>query len=217
MAWPAIAAAAAIPLAEAGANVWGAQYSAKQQRQEAQRNRDFQERMSSTAHQREVSDLRAAGLNPILSAGGGGSSTPGGSMAAQPDISDIGTKIGSSARDRLRIALETKANQQAIATGKAQEKLNLDSATRQQAEAALALENAKLTSAHTFSAQNMMRIEQENPNAIGWARTLMPLISQATGSARDISTIIRNLKGFDINMGDTQKHKFMKEYNQYGK
>lgn len=75
--------------AEIGMKIGGEAYADYRSRKESSKNRKFQYLMSSTAYQRSVADMKAAGLNPILAATKGGASTPSGSQANMPDYGSI--------------------------------------------------------------------------------------------------------------------------------
>ena len=87
-----------------GATLIGGERANRAQAASAREQMEFQERMSSTSHQREVIDLRAAGLNPILSAQRG-ATTPAGAQAAMRDTLGPAT---SSAMQAKRLNSELK-------------------------------------------------------------------------------------------------------------
>lgn len=73
----------------------GAYYNNKKQMELQKQTNDTAIDLANTAHQREVADLKAAGLNPILSATGSGAATPSLGTAHLDNVLD---SFGSNAR-----------------------------------------------------------------------------------------------------------------------
>ena len=148
-------------------NANSAQKAAEFNAVEAAKNRQFQNDMSATAHRREMEDLRAAGLNPMLAVMKGGASTPGGATASMTPakMEDALGKGVSSALDSRRLAKELDATASQVSLNKATEaKAEADKKLSEQSAKNAEL-NAKVTEAQLPAVKAQSQYEKKKADA----------------------------------------------------